>query len=69
MPMMTILIYVVDEVGKFDGTMTKMLPSLYEDSRDHVKFPITVSLSQFIAIRDLSTKFYNVYLHIIYICR
>ncbi|XP_050488136.1 mucin-17-like isoform X2 [Bombus huntii] len=41
MPMMTILIYVVDEVGKFDSTMTKMLPSLYEDSRDHVKFPIT----------------------------
>ncbi|XP_068981107.1 uncharacterized protein [Bombus flavifrons] len=41
MPMMTILIYVIDEVGKFDSTMTKMLPSLYEDSRDHVKFPIT----------------------------
>ncbi|XP_068981101.1 uncharacterized protein [Bombus flavifrons] len=42
MPMMTILIYVIDEVGKFDSTMTKMLPSLYEDSRDHVKFPITI---------------------------
>ncbi|XP_071868050.1 uncharacterized protein isoform X2 [Bombus fervidus] len=41
MPMMTILIYVVDEAGKFDSTMTKMLPSLYENSRDHVKFPIT----------------------------
>ncbi|XP_043597905.1 mucin-17 isoform X2 [Bombus pyrosoma] len=41
MPMMTILIYVVDEAGKFDSTMTKMLPSLYEDSRDHIKFPIT----------------------------
>ncbi|XP_043597899.1 mucin-17 isoform X1 [Bombus pyrosoma] len=42
MPMMTILIYVVDEAGKFDSTMTKMLPSLYEDSRDHIKFPITI---------------------------
>ncbi|XP_060823651.1 mucin-4-like isoform X2 [Bombus pascuorum] len=40
-PMMTILIYVVDEAGKFDSTMTKMLPSSYENSRDHVKFPIT----------------------------
>ncbi|XP_060823650.1 mucin-4-like isoform X1 [Bombus pascuorum] len=41
-PMMTILIYVVDEAGKFDSTMTKMLPSSYENSRDHVKFPITI---------------------------
>ncbi|KOC64264.1 Receptor-type tyrosine-protein phosphatase zeta [Habropoda laboriosa] len=38
----SILVYVVDENGKFDSTMTKFLPSLYEDLRDRVNFPVTI---------------------------
>ncbi|CAD1475075.1 unnamed protein product, partial [Heterotrigona itama] len=40
MPLTSILIYVVDENGKFDSDMTKSLPSLYEKSQEHIKFPI-----------------------------
>lgn len=35
----SILVYVVDENGKFDATMTKILPSLYKVS----PFPMRVS--------------------------
>ncbi|XP_061940129.1 mucin-5AC isoform X2 [Apis cerana] len=38
--MTSILVYVVDEKGKFDTNMTKILPSLYEESRDRITFPI-----------------------------
>lgn len=41
--MTSILVYVVDEKGKFDTNMTKILPSLYEESRDRITFPIKVS--------------------------
>ncbi|CAK9834233.1 Tyrosine-protein phosphatase non-receptor type 7 [Anthophora retusa] len=41
-PLTSILVYVVDENGKFDSTMTKFLPSLYEDLRDRVNFPVTI---------------------------
>ena len=41
--MTSILVYVVDEKGKFDMNMTKILPSLYEESRDRITFPIKVS--------------------------
>ncbi|XP_076758884.1 uncharacterized protein LOC143428096 isoform X2 [Xylocopa sonorina] len=41
MPLMSILIYVVDEHGKFDNTMTTILPRLYKESSDRVKFPVT----------------------------
>ncbi|XP_043787440.1 receptor-type tyrosine-protein phosphatase N2 isoform X2 [Apis laboriosa] len=38
--MTSILVYVVDKKGKFDTNMTKILPSLYEESRDRITFPI-----------------------------
>ncbi|XP_015437818.1 PREDICTED: uncharacterized protein LOC107192963 [Dufourea novaeangliae] len=41
MPLTSIWVYVVDEDGKFDGTMTNSFPSLYQKSKDHVKFPVT----------------------------
>ncbi|CAK9816696.1 Tyrosine-protein phosphatase non-receptor type 7 [Anthophora quadrimaculata] len=41
-PLTSILVYVVDENGRFDSTMTKFLPSLYEDLRDRVNFPVTI---------------------------
>lgn len=41
--MTSILVYVVDKKGKFDTNMTKILPSLYEESRDRITFPIKVS--------------------------
>ncbi|KAK1122042.1 hypothetical protein K0M31_009887 [Melipona bicolor] len=40
MPLTSICIYVVDENGKFDSDMTKSLPSLYEKSQEHIKFPV-----------------------------
>ncbi|KAK9308085.1 hypothetical protein QLX08_001805 [Tetragonisca angustula] len=40
MPLTSIWIYVVDENGKFDSDMTKSLPSLYEKSQEHIKFPV-----------------------------
>uniref|UniRef100_V9IID8 protein-tyrosine-phosphatase n=3 Tax=Apis cerana TaxID=7461 RepID=V9IID8_APICE len=40
--MTSILVYVVDEKGKFDTNMTKILPSLYEESRDRITFPIKI---------------------------
>lgn len=36
----SILIYVVDEDGKFDAAMTKILPNLYKVSHN---FPVRVS--------------------------
>ncbi|XP_017757803.1 PREDICTED: mucin-17 [Eufriesea mexicana] len=38
----TILIYVVDENWKFDDTMTKILPNLYKDSQNRIKFPVEI---------------------------
>lgn len=38
----SICIYVVDENGKFDSDMTKSLPSLYEKSQEHIKFPVKI---------------------------
>ncbi|KOX68348.1 Receptor-type tyrosine-protein phosphatase kappa [Melipona quadrifasciata] len=42
MPLTSICIYVVDENGKFDSDMTKSLPSLYEKSQEHIKFPVKI---------------------------
>lgn len=39
-PLTSILVYVVDEYGKFDVVMTKILPSLYKMSPN---FPVRVS--------------------------
>nr|XP_031836383.1 mucin-17 isoform X2 [Nomia melanderi]XP_031836384.1 mucin-17 isoform X2 [Nomia melanderi]XP_031836385.1 mucin-17 isoform X2 [Nomia melanderi]XP_031836386.1 mucin-17 isoform X2 [Nomia melanderi] len=41
-PLTSILVYVVDENGKFDSTMTNSLPTLYQDVKDTVKFPIAI---------------------------
>ncbi|XP_078037506.1 uncharacterized protein LOC144470354 isoform X2 [Augochlora pura] len=37
--MPSILVYVVDENGRFDSAMTTSLPGLYEESKETVKFP------------------------------
>ncbi|XP_076240330.1 uncharacterized protein LOC143182896 [Calliopsis andreniformis] len=42
MPLTSILVYVVDENGKFDSSMTNSLPTMYKESRDRVKFPFTI---------------------------
>ncbi|XP_076285641.1 uncharacterized protein LOC143211668 isoform X2 [Lasioglossum baleicum] len=39
MPLTSILVYVVDENGRFDSAMTTSLPSLYQESKETVKFP------------------------------
>nr|XP_033326409.1 putative GPI-anchored protein pfl2 [Megalopta genalis] len=40
--MPSILVYVVDENGRFDSAMTTSLPSLYEESKETVKFPFKI---------------------------
>ncbi|KZC14866.1 Receptor-type tyrosine-protein phosphatase C [Dufourea novaeangliae] len=50
MPLTSIWVYVVDEDGKFDGTMTNSFPSLYQKSKDHVKFPVTIH--SFLLVRE-----------------
>ncbi|XP_076642720.1 uncharacterized protein LOC143353336 isoform X2 [Halictus rubicundus] len=39
MPLTSIFVYVVDENGRFDSAMTTNLPSLYQESKETVKFP------------------------------
>ncbi|CAL7950322.1 unnamed protein product [Xylocopa violacea] len=52
MPLMSILIYVVDEHGNFDSTMTKNLPRLYKESSDRIKFPVTIH--RFLLVQETS---------------
>ncbi|XP_053982846.1 mucin-5AC isoform X1 [Hylaeus volcanicus] len=42
MPLTPILVYVVDENGKFDSGMTNSLPGLYKEFQGRVKFPATI---------------------------
>lgn len=39
-PLTAVLVYIVDEKGKFDAALTKILPSLYEKTK--IDFPLTV---------------------------
>ncbi|KYN07007.1 Receptor-type tyrosine-protein phosphatase C [Cyphomyrmex costatus] len=52
--LISILIYVIDENGKFDAAMTKILPSLYKVSPN---FPVRVNHSFFFIMRKRQTRF------------